>query len=66
MMLLQDRATAKANGATPAEVKTIVNSASKYYEIILTNAHVEARMTALHAYVALESKSKAIADCVNY
>lgn len=62
MMLLQDRATAKANGATPAEVETIVNYASKYYDIILANAQVEARMTALHAYVAKESESKAIAD----
>jgi pimeloyl-ACP methyl ester carboxylesterase len=62
MMLLQDRATAKANGATPAEVETIVNYASKYYGTILDNAELEQRMTALHAYVAQESKSKAIAD----
>lgn len=62
MMLLQDRATAKVNGATAAEVDTIVNYAHKYYDIILAHAEIEPRMAELNAYVTQESKSRATAD----
>ena len=61
MMLLQDRATAKVNGATPVEVDQIVNYARSYYDIILTQAEVPPRMAAL---TALESQRPAAEKAV--
>ena len=52
MMLLQDYATALANGAKPTEANTIVAYSRQFYDIILRNSDVEARMVELRALEA--------------
>jgi len=47
MMLLQDRATATVNGATPAEADEIVAYARKYYDTIIAQPDGEQRIAAL-------------------
>jgi pimeloyl-ACP methyl ester carboxylesterase len=63
MMLLQDRATATANGATPAEADQLVAYSRKYYQTIIAQADDEQRIAALKA---LDSKrlpaDRAMAD----
>jgi uncharacterized protein len=63
MMLLQDRATAQANGASPAETEQIVAYSRNYYGIIIDQADAERRIAALKALDGKRSpEEKAAAD----
>ncbi len=63
MMLLQDRATAVANGATRDEAEKIVAYSRKYYAIIIDQADAEQRIAALRALDGKRSpEDKAMAD----
>ena len=55
MMLLQDRATALANGATPAEAGRIVKYARTYYDTVVRQADGAKRSVALKALEAARS-----------
>ncbi len=60
MMLLQDNATAKANGATPNEVQTIVGYAKKFYTIMLAEDDLEKRMKLLNEHHAQSTEAVAL------
>jgi len=63
LMLLQDRSTAEANGATPAEAEQIVAYSRKYYDTIIAQADADQRIAELKALdAARPADDKALAD----
>lgn len=49
LMLLQDRLTAKDNGASPEEITQLMVYIRRFYEIVIAEADKEARVAALQA-----------------
>jgi pimeloyl-ACP methyl ester carboxylesterase len=63
MMLLQDRATAMANGAAPAQAEQLVAWSRRYYQTIIDQADGKRRIAALNALDGKRSpRDKAMAD----
>ena len=63
MMLLQDRATATANGASPEQAEVLVRYARSYYQTVVANPDAAQRIAALNALDAARSPTDtALAD----
>lgn len=61
LMLLQDRLTARDNGASPEEITQLMVYIRRFYEIVLAEANSDARASALQALqTALPEADKAL------